>query len=92
MSEQEFLDQLKQLKIQIEEATETAIELASRTVVETVDEVKQECFLNMSKELIKSVEQIELMIESIESQTFRLPYVLPCLPDILPDLSDDVPL
>ena len=84
MSEQEFLDQLKQLKIQIEEATETAIELASRTVVERVDEVKQECFLNMSKELIKSVEQIELMIESIESQTFSLPYVLP-------NLSNDVP-
>ena len=72
MSEQQFLDQLKQLRKQKLEACETVHELVTRTVVETVDEVKQECFLNMWKELIKSVEQIELMIESIESQTFSL--------------------
>lgn len=72
MSEQQFLDQLKQLKIQIEEVTETAKELATRTVVEQEDEIKQDCFLNMFGDLNNTVESIELMIESIESQTFSL--------------------
>jgi chaperonin cofactor prefoldin len=72
MSEQEFLDQLKQLKIQIEEATETARELATRTVVEQEDEIKQDCFLNMFGDLNNKVESIELMIEQIESQTYSL--------------------
>ena len=70
MSEQQFLDQLKQLRTQTLETCKTVHELASRTVVETEDELKQECFLNMWKELHNSVEQMELMIESIESQTF----------------------
>lgn len=72
MSEQQFLDQLKQLKIQIEEVTETAKELATRTVVEQEDEIKQDCFLNMFSDLNKTVESIELMIEQIESKTYSL--------------------
>ena len=70
MSEQQFLDQLKNLRKQKLEACETVHELATRTVVETEDEVKQECFLNIWRELNNSVEQIELMIEIIESQNF----------------------
>ena len=72
MSEQQFLDQLKQLKIQIEEVTETAKELATRTVVEQEDEIKQDYFLVCFRDLNNTVESIELMIESIESQTFSL--------------------
>lgn len=68
MSEQQFLDQLKQLKIQITEASETVKEL----VKEQDDQIKQDCFLNMFSDLNNTVESIELMIESIESQTFSL--------------------
>lgn len=72
MSEQQFLDQLKQLKIQIEEVTETAKELATRTVVEQEDEIKQDCFLVWFGDLNNTVESIELMIEQIESKTYSL--------------------
>lgn len=72
MSEQQFLDQLKQLKIQIEQASETVRELATRTVVEQEDEIKQDCFLNMFGDLNNKVESIELMIEQIESQIYSL--------------------
>ena len=68
MFEQQFLDQLKQLKIQITEASETVKEL----VKEQDDQIKQDCFLNMFSDLNNTVESIELMIESIESQTFSL--------------------
>lgn len=72
MSEQQFLDQLKQLKIQITEASETVKELAVKAVKEKDDQIKQDCFLNMFGDLNNTVESIELMIESIESQTFSL--------------------
>ena len=70
MSEQQFLDELKKLKTETLKTCETVHELATRNVNEKEDEEKQECFLNMWKELTKSVEQMELMIESIESKTF----------------------
>lgn len=72
MSELKFLNELKQLKIQIEQASETVRELATRTVVEQEDEIKQDCFLNMFGDLNNKVESIELMIEQIESQTYSL--------------------
>ena len=72
MSEQQFLDQLKQLKIQITEASETVKELAVKAVKEQDDQIKQDCFLNMFADLNNTVESIELMIEQIESQTYSL--------------------
>lgn len=67
MSEQQFLDQLKQLKIQITEASETV-----KAVKEQDDQIKQDCFLNMFADLNNTVESIELMIESIECKTYCL--------------------
>ena len=72
MSEQQFLDQLKQLKIQITEASETVKELAVKAVKEQDDQIKQDCFLNMFADLNNTVENIELMIESIECKTYCL--------------------
>lgn len=77
MSEQQFLDQLKQLKIQITEASETVKELAVKAVKEQDDQIKQNCFLNMFADLNNTVEDIDLMIESIDSKIY--------------ELSDDVP-
>ena len=72
MSEQQFLDQLKQLKIQITEASETVKELAVKAVKEQDDQIKQDCFLNMFADLNNTVEELDLMIESIECKTYCL--------------------